>query len=121
MAIKNFDKVQKEERKIQVGGEIADVSKIPSRVMLELMEASETGEISEDNPNSFKRTLELIEKVCKPSNPKITQDFLLDNTDFETLIELIQYVMEPVQQKQEEMQGTEGKNNKAQANKKPKK
>ena len=101
MAIKDFDKLQKDERKIKIGGETADVSKIPSRVMIELMQAAESGEIAEDNPGSFGKTLELVEKVMTPSNPKMTADFLLDNTDFDTLVDIIEYVMEPVNQRME--------------------
>jgi len=106
MTLKNFDKINKEKREIQVGGEKADVSRIPSRVMLELIDAAESGEIADDNPSSFKRVLELVEKVCTASNPKMDQDFLLDNTDFETLTELIYYVMEPVRAKMDEQQDT---------------
>lgn len=113
MGLKNFDQIQREERKIQVGGEVADITKIPSRVMLELIDAAESGEISEDNPASFKRVLELVEKVCTPTNSKMTADFLLDNTDFETLVELIYYVMQPIREKME--QQSETKNSKAQA------
>ena len=114
MPLKNFDQINREKREIQVGGEKADVTKIPSRVMLELVDASESGEVSEDNPASFKKVLELVEKVCTPSNPKMTADFLLDNTDFETLTELIYYIMEPVREKMEQQE----KNTKAQAGKK---
>ena len=104
MPLKNFDKINREKREIQVGGEVADVTRIPSRVMLELVNAADSGEISEDNPGSFQRTLELVEKVTTPSNPKMTADFLLDNTDFETLVELIEYVMEPVRNKMEQQE-----------------
>ncbi len=111
MPLKNFDQINREKREIQVGGEKADVTKIPSRVMLELVDASESGEISEDSPASFKRVLGLVEQVCTPSNPKMTADFLLDNTDFETLVELIYYIMEPVREKMEQQE----KNTTAQA------
>ena len=114
MVLKNFDKINHEKREIQVGGEVADVTRIPSRVMLELVQAAETGEISEDNPSSFGKTLELVAKVTTPSNPKMTADFLLDNTDFETLIDIIEYVMEPVKNKMEQ----QAKNMTAQAGKK---
>jgi len=111
---KNFDKVQQERQKneIQLGGEIADVSRIPSRVTLELLEASESGEIDENDPRSFQYALDLVAKVTMNSNPKMDKDFLLDNTDFETLIEVIQYVLQPIKDKSEEVQA---KNQQAQA------
>jgi len=118
MPLKNFDKITREKREIQVGGQKADVTRIPSRVMLELAEATESGKISEDNPDSFHYTLRLVEKIMTPSNPEMTADFLLDNTDFETLIEIVEYVMEPVQQKMEEHKEQQ-KNVQAQASKKP--
>ena len=102
--LKNFDQINREKREIQVGGEIADVTRIPSRVMLELVAEAESGGISEDNPESFAKVLELVEKICAPSNPKMTADFLIDNTDFETLIEITEYVMEPVKNKIEQQQ-----------------
>ena len=104
MALKNFDKINREKREIQVGGEIADVTRIPSRVMMELLEAKDKGELSEENPDSFYKVLGLIEKICSVSNPKMTADFLIDNTDFEALIELTEYVMEPVHKKMEQQQ-----------------
>jgi len=118
MALKNFDQINKEKREIQVGGEIADVTRIPSRVMLELIAAVESGEVSEENPSSLMKMLELTEKVARPSNPKMTADFLLDNTDFETLIEIMEYIMEPVNKKMEEMQAEQVKNVMAQASSK---
>lgn len=118
MALKNFDQINKEKREIQVGGEIADVTRIPSRVMLELIAAVESGEVSEENPSSLMKMLELTEKVARPSNPKMTADYLLDNTDFETLIEIMEYIMEPVNKKMEEMQAEQVKNVMAQASSK---
>ena len=104
MALKNFDKIIREKREIQVGGEVADVTRIPSRVMLELVNATDSGEISEDNPASFDKILNLVEKVCTPSNPKMTAAFLLDSTDFDTLIEIVEYVMSPVEEAMEKQQ-----------------
>jgi len=121
MALKNFDEINREKREIQVGGEIADVTRIPSRVMLELIDASDNGEFSEDNPNSFKRTLDMAEKICTPSNPKMTAEFLLDNTDIETLIDILYYIMEPVRAKMEKQAAQQKKNATAQAGKEARK
>ena len=99
MPLKNFDKINREKREIQVGGEVADVTRIPSRVMLDLVKAVESGEISEKNPSSFGKMLELVSKVFVASNPKMDTGFLLDNTDFFTLVEVMEYVMEPVNEK----------------------
>jgi len=104
VALKNFDQINREKREMQVGGEIADVTRIPSRVMLELAKAVESGEISDDNPASFDKALDMVAKVCTVSNPKMDADFLLDHTDFETLIEVVEYVMQPVREKMERQQ-----------------
>ena len=104
MALKNFDQINREKREIQVGGEVADVTRIPSRVMLELVKAKDSGAMSRDNDDGFTMLLDMAEKICRPSNPKMTADFLIDNTDFETLVEVLEYIMEPVNTKMEDMQ-----------------
>lgn len=122
MALKNFDKINREKREIQVGGEVADVTRIPSRVMLEIIKSYETGEISEDDAGGFDKLIEMISKITTPSNPKMTADFLIDHTDFETLFDVMWYVMEPARNKMQEVQTEQLKNIAAQAGKKkPKK
>ena len=122
MPLKNFDKINREKREIQVGGEVADVTRIPSRVMLEIIKAQDDGEISEDDSGGFDKLVELIAKVATPSNPKMTADFFIDNTDFETLIDVMWHVMEPARNKMQEVQSEQLKNMVAQAGKKkPKK
>lgn len=118
MALKNFDKIVHEKREIQVGGEIADVSRIPSRLMLDIIKAQDSGEIRKDDPGGFDSLLGMISQITTPSNPKMNADFLLDNTDFVTLVDIMYYVMEPARKKMEEVQAEQLKNMVAQAGKK---
>ena len=107
---KDFDKVIRPERKARIAGEDVDVSKIPSRVTLEIAKLND--DVKELNSEQgFYKSVDLVAKACQPSNSKITANWLLDNTDFETLMEFMDWVLEPVKQRTE-------KNRKAQADKK---
>jgi len=101
MAIKDFDKIVREERIAVLGGEQIDVSKIPSRVTLEIAKAKESVDKVSDE-EGFMRAVELVSMACKPSNSKVTTEWLFDNTDFETLLDFMDYVMEPVKRRVEE-------------------
>ena len=95
MPIKDFDKIVRTERIAILAGEKIDVSKIPSRVSLEMAKMQD----DQDKLNSedgFYKSIDLVAMACKPSNPKITADWLLDNTDYETLIDFMEYVLEPI-------------------------
>lgn len=109
--LKNFDAVKRPERRAMIGGEEVDVTKIPSRVALELAEMKD--KLTEDDDNAFYKSVDLVSKACLPSNPKVTADFLIDNTDLETLLEFTDWVLEPVMKRVDET-----KNTQAQANKK---
>ncbi len=112
--LRNFDAVIRPDRKGIIGGEEVDVSKIPSRVALELAEMKDT--IKKDDDNAFYKSIELVAKACQPSNKKITAEFLLDNTDIETLLDIVDWVLEPILKRSEES----AKNPPAQASKKKK-
>ncbi len=102
--IRDFDKIVRQERRAVIAGEEVDVSKIPSRVTLEMAKfAGATKTMKEDE--QFLATLDLVAKACKPSNPKITVDWLLDNTDFDQMMDFCEYVMEPIRQRAEKLEG----------------
>lgn len=107
MTIKNFDQVIREERKARIAGEEVDVTKIPSRVTLEMAKLNDDAK-ELNSEEGFYKSVDLVARACQPSNPTITADWLLDNTDFETLMEFMEWVIEPVKQRTE-------KNMKAQA------
>ncbi len=102
--ILDLDKLVPEKREVVLAGEKIDVSKIPSRVTMEVAEKADL--FSSGSAESFPELLEMIVKICKPSKEDITQDWIIDNTSMDQLIALIQFVLEPLQEKADEM--TEG-------------
>ncbi|QJD87902.1 hypothetical protein [Cohnella herbarum] len=97
--ILDLDKVISTKRIVKLAGKEIDVSKIPSRVTMELVEKSE--ELKAGGKQSFPLLLDMIVKVCRPSQPEITSDWLIDNTDFEQLMAIIEFVMAPVKARAE--------------------
>ena len=110
---KDFDKVIRPERKARIAGEDVDVSKIPSRVTLEMAKLSDDAK-ELNSEEGFYKSVDLVAKACAPSNPKITAEWLLDYTDFIELMEFMDWVLEPVKKRTEETE----KNMKARAGKK---
>ena len=117
MSIKNFDKIVRPERKAILCGEEVDLTKIPTRVTLEMTRLSDN-QSKLNSEEGFHATVELVAMACKPSNPKMTADWLIDNTDFETLMEFMDYALEPVKKRVEESEQEALKNMTAQVSKK---
>lgn len=111
---RDFDQVVVPQRKARIGGEEVDCTKIPSRVTLEMAKmADDTKQLGSEA--GFYSAVELVAKACQPSNPSVTADFLLDNTDFETLMAFMEWVLEPVKRRVDAAE----KNTAAQAGNKP--
>ena len=98
--IKDFDKIVPEKRVAILAGEEIDVSKIPTRVTIELAKLKDRKDELSDDVKGFEKTLEIIALACK-SNPKINADFLIDNTDFEQLMDFIDFILEPITKRTE--------------------
>lgn len=98
--ILDLDKLIPEQRTIILAGEEIDVSKIPSRVTMEVAEKADV--LQSGSNESFPVLLDMIVKICKPSKPDITQDWLIDNTSMHQLIALIKFVLEPLNEQVEE-------------------
>ena len=96
--IRDFDKVVREQRIARICGEDVDVTKIPSRVTLEMTKLADDADAMKQE-ESFYTVIDLVAKACKPSNEKITADWLLDNTDFDTLMDFCEFVMEPIRER----------------------
>lgn len=94
---KDFDAVIKQQRTARLAGEEIDVSLIPSRVMVELLEMMGSKDL--ENVENFFAVMELVAKVCQVSNKKITVDWLYDNTDLDTLLDFAEFVIQPVKEK----------------------
>lgn len=99
ITIKDFGKVVRPQRKLLLAGEEIDVSVIPSRVAIEMTQLADQQDKSSED--TFMQAVDLVSRVCQSKNPKITVDWLLDNTDFELLMDVIDFVLEPVKHRAE--------------------
>ncbi len=97
--IKDFDRLVPDKRTAQLAGKEIDVTRIPSRVTLQLAKyADDVAEGKLSPMEQFLQALEPVAAVCKLSDPEITVDWLLDNTDFAQLSEFAKFVLEPITQ-----------------------
>ena len=96
--ILDLDKLAPEQRILVLEGREIDVSKIPSRVMLEIIQKKDE---MEEKGTDFEGTIDLAVKICKPSFPEITKDWLLDRTDFTQLVDLLEFVLKPLKDRAE--------------------
>ncbi|MFS0820757.1 hypothetical protein [Bacillus sp. 1P02SD] len=92
--ILDLDKLVTAERVVRLSGKDIDVSKIPSRVTLEI--AAKSDVLKSGSSESFPLMLDMVVKICKPSQPDITQDWIIDNTSFEQLMALLDFILKPI-------------------------
>ncbi|WP_284037462.1 hypothetical protein [Neobacillus sp. 114] len=92
--ILDLDKLIPEQRIVRLSGKEIDVSKIPSRVTLEIAKKSDV--LKSGSEESFPLLLELIVKICKPSQPDITSEWIIDNTSLDQLMALIEFILKPI-------------------------
>ena len=104
--IRDFDKVVRQQRIAILAGEEIDVTMIPSGVMADLLNTMEG--LDKKDPKNFGMMVDMVAKICQVKNKKITSQWLYDNTDIETLLELANFVMEPAKQKAAEVEGKHG-------------
>lgn len=102
--ILDLDKLIPEERIIRLAGEEINVTKIPSRVTLEIAKKSDV--LKSGSEESFPILLDLVVKICKPSKPDITTDWIIDNTSLDQLLALIEFILKPIKDRV----ATNGKN-----------
>lgn len=93
----------REQRIALIEGEEIDVTKIPTRVTIELSELSEEikkskGDNAISNVDNFNKIVDIISTACK-TNKKITPDWLKDNTDITQLLDLMNFILEPIKQR----------------------
>ncbi|MBU5214560.1 hypothetical protein [Heyndrickxia oleronia] len=97
--ILDLDKIVTAERKVRLAGKEIDVSKIPSRVTLEI--AEKTDVLQSGSKESFPVLLDLVVKICKPSFPEITSDWIIDNTSLDQLLKLVDFILKPIKERAE--------------------
>jgi hypothetical protein len=92
-----------------IAGEKVDVTKISTRTTIFLIERLNIRAL-EGSSLTLEDTIEIAALACQRSNPKITADFIKDNTDFEEMIEFVNWVMEPLQKFRKQKKGGDTKN-----------
>lgn len=93
---KDFSKTIYEKRIAVIEGEEIDVSRISTRVMLNLVDLKERREeLEAGGKEIFYKLIEIIAQCCK-SNSKITVDWLIDNTEIMQLLDLMEFIVEPL-------------------------
>lgn len=97
--ILDLDKIVTHERIVRLAGKSIDVSKIPSRVTLEIAKKSEV--LKSGSEDSFPILLDLIVKICRPSQPDITDEWLIDNTSLDQLLAMIEFILQPIKDRTE--------------------
>lgn len=97
--ILDLDKLIPSQRIVKLGGKTIDVSKIPSRVTLEIAQKSDV--LKSGTEDSFPILLNLIVNICKPSSPDITTEWLIDNTSLDQLLALIEFILQPIKDRTE--------------------
>ena len=101
--ILDLNKIKPPERKVLLKNKEIILSKIPSRVTLEIAEKYE--ELNDpNNSKAFDDLMSLTMKIINSQNDdsEITKDWLIDNTDFEQLYALMEFLLEPVKERAEE-------------------
>jgi len=98
--IKDFDKVIRQKRIAILAGREIDVTMIPSRIMIELIDMMDSDNLQD--PKNFGRIMEMVARVCQVSDKEITADWLYDNTDIDQLLDFAEYVMEPAKARAKE-------------------
>ena len=99
--ILDLDKLLEDKRLIKLEGKEIDVSKIPSKITLEI--ANKFDDIDKNDPESMDVVMDLVLDIINSQNKEeITKDWLLENTDINQLIALLEFVMEPLEDKVDE-------------------
>jgi hypothetical protein len=106
--ILDLDNLIPDQRIIKLAGKEIDVSKIPSRVTLEIAEKADV--LESGSAKSFPLLMDMIIKIM--NDPEVTEDWLMDNTSVQQLLALINFILEPIkdQAQESEKDGKTGKN-----------
>ena len=75
-----------------------DVSRAPSRVILELMQEEQfmSEQVKQEDDALFSSLIDKAIKICRPSFPEITKEWILDNMSFEELMAFLKFAMKPL-------------------------
>lgn len=97
--ILDLDKIVPDKRIVKLAGKEIDVSKVPSRAVFEIEKNKK--KLQSGGDETFDLLLKIACDICRPSFKDITPDWLIDNTDFDQLQALLEFVMQPIREKAE--------------------
>ena len=89
---KIFGGVVSEKRTATIAGVDVDVSRIPSKYTLELMEATAT-------KVDYRELARILAEICAISAPEIDTNFILDHLELTEINDLVEYMIEPIMEK----------------------
>ena len=75
-----------------------DVSRAPSRVILELMQEEQfmSEQVTQEDDALFSSLIDKTIKICRPSFQTISKEWILDNMSFEELMAFLKFAMKPL-------------------------
>jgi|SRR6056297_978487 len=96
--ILDLDKLIPEKREIKLEGKTINVTKVPSKVTLGMADKYE--KIDKENPKSMDIVVEMVCEIMNSQNDEeVTKDWLYNNTDIRQLMQVIEFVMKPINEK----------------------
>lgn len=98
--IRDFDRVVPEKRQARIGRRVVDVTRIPSRVALEMARFADNP-ASVSNEEGFLAMVNLVARVCQGTDKTITTDWLIDNSDIVGLLDFVNFVLSPLKERAE--------------------
>lgn len=104
----DLNKIKPPERKVKLKDKEINTSQIPASVSLEIIENYE--KLQEEDPESLEILFDIVMNIIDSQNDdeEITKDWLLENTNFDQLYRLIDFIMEPIQNRVEEEAENQG-------------
>jgi hypothetical protein len=102
--IVDFDKIIPDKRIAKIAGKEIDVSVIPARITLEVAKFRD-GWLGMSSEELQQKSLEIVEKICKATDPDFDIEEVLDKTNFDQLAAFMDFVMEPLNRSREEDKG----------------
>lgn len=70
-----------------------DVTRVPARYTLEIMKLTKRGNVE------FDEQLDILVQICQLTNSDVTRDYLIDKLDLAEVVELLEFIVEPVTRK----------------------
>ena len=92
----DVDKILPAPRTFTLAGELVDVSALPSRVVVGIIK--ERAKFEAQGDEAFDLLIDKMGEVCQRSNSTVTRDWLLENTTFQQLIAVIEFILKPLQE-----------------------